>query len=369
MTPSRVHTSPRSFALVGLVLGAAFGGACRKPPPPAQDRILRFFPGDARAVASVDLAAMRASVVWQRLSALGQDAPADRRMLAEMAERTGTDALQDLGRLVVAVPEDARTRGAFGLVVEAATGKTFDEKRLVTFARDRAALAGNQIVMKSHAGRRLWVGGDGSAGFFPDDRTFVMGGGGWAEVMAELNAGQGGGPTRRSAADSPELSRFCERVSRREGGSEKAVWVAALMPAAERRALMADPRFEAAAAINRLGLALEPGAGLDLDVVAEFSTAEDAREMAGLIEALVREAKGDPRVLLLGVGPYLAGVSSAARGPTLRLGLSLTSAQISDLMDRLEAALRLSRRKKALAVPGSGVPDAGLTSPGADASR
>ena len=130
---------------------------------------------------------MRSSPVWQRLSALAGDDERDRRVLADFAARTGLDPLEHVHRIVAAFPEDARANGSFGIVMD---GERFDERRLVTYARDQQSLSGGTLSQKDVAGRRLWVGDDGVAGFFEGQARFVLGGGGWAERMAALWSGE-----------------------------------------------------------------------------------------------------------------------------------------------------------------------------------
>src|SRR5262249_33080700 len=151
--------------------------------------------------------------------------------------------------LVAAFPEDARTQRQFALIL---SGRAFDERRLVTFARDRASLRGGDLEQRRHVGRRLWVGkGEGAvAGFFLDAGTFALGGGGWTERLAEWSAAKaqvesnGGNvdpslPRRPSAAANPELANLVSRIT--SGGDRPpALWAAAIVPAEIRNQLASD---------------------------------------------------------------------------------------------------------------------------------
>src|SRR5690606_14427566 len=152
-----------------------------------------------------------------KLSALAARDPADQKLIREMHDRTGLDPLHDIASLLLAFPDDARRSGQFGMVV---TGRSMDERRLITFARDQASLRGRDLSQRLHAGHRLWhdrTGGD-LEGFFLNGSNFVLGRGGWAERIATLAppdpvATPKPGPTSEpSAADNPELANLVARI-------------------------------------------------------------------------------------------------------------------------------------------------------------
>jgi hypothetical protein len=65
------------------------------------------------------------------------------------------------------------------------------------------------------------------------------------------------------------------------------------------------------------------------------------------MEATLREARRDAKVLMLGLGPYLDGIHARADGPTLRVTMTLSEPQLRDLGDRLGGLLQLARGKLA----------------------
>jgi hypothetical protein len=295
--------------------------------------MLAALPAGTRFVASVDLAKIRSTALWNKISALAEESPEDRKRLEKLAARTGLDPLRQVHRIVAAFPDDARARGEFALVID---GQGFDERRLVAFAREEG-VAGAKLETRTRGTRTLYTaaGPDRTAGFFAGSTRFLLGAGGWAEAMADLADGT---PGAGSAADDAELARLVARIDPR-----RALWFAALVPPDLRKTLMADPKFDSAGSIMRLAASAELGPGLVAELVAELSNAADARTLVERIQATVRESKRNAKVLMMGLGPYLDALEARADGPLLRVKLALPEAQLKDLLERLGGLARLAR--------------------------
>jgi hypothetical protein len=322
--PSSVPRRMRVVVLL-LLLGGCRGG-CTRPAPP--DALLSRLPAGTRFVVSVDLDRIRSTPLWTRVAALAEESPDDKRRLARLTERTGLDPLRQIHRVVAAFPDDARTRGEFALIID---GENFDERRLVAFAREES---GAKIEARRRGARTLWSTGGPSAGFFLGARRFVLGGGGWADVLADLADGKGG----PGAAGNLELVHLVQRTQ-----TGRALWFAALVPLDVRQLLMADPKQQSAGSVTRLGAGADLGPGLTAELVADLSNDADARALQARIQASVRESKRNAKVLMLGLGPYLDALQVAVEGPTLHLKLALTDVQTKDLLERAAAIYRLTR--------------------------
>jgi hypothetical protein len=320
-------------------------GGCRSAPfaasPAVVDETLAGLPPQTRVVAAVDLARVRATSLWTRLAAFADEDPADRARIAAFTARTGLDPMRQLRRIVAAFPDSARTEGKYALVID---GQGFDTRRLVAYAQEEAAPRGVHIDPVARAGRTLWVAGgpERTAGFFVGPDRFVLGGGGWAEQMADRLARPADrpGPTdhRADAGGSEELARLCARIDR-----TRALWFAAIVPLDVRRVLMDDPTHDSAASVTRLAVSADLGPGFSADLVADLSNAADARILVERIKTSAREAKRNAKVLMLGLAPYLDGLTARAEGPTLRVTLALTEPQMKDLVDRLIGLVRVAR--------------------------
>jgi hypothetical protein len=360
---------------------ASCRGAChrdRQPARPLGGR-LALFPLETRTVVSLDVAQVRASPLAARLSALAVASPGDEKSLQVFHQRTGLDPVRDIDSVTVAFPEEARARGELGVILRASR---FDQSRLVAYVRDALQKDGDDLVPTPHGRRLLWAGGKDPTlgGFFLDDQTLVIGGGGWATRMVDLadvaddlvdpaaRPGQraASGDAGVSAESDIELLELCERAA-----AGHAIWAAAIVPPDLRRQLARDPRFAGAAAVMRMSLAIELGAGdagaqagagdaggdagldlgvplgLDVTFTAELADAREATALVGKVTETLREAKRDPRVLMLGLGPDLDGVTSKAEGATFTVRVTLGNAQVSDLLQRAGAFLTLARQGRA----------------------
>lgn len=335
--------------LMGRQLGALLllglttcRGGCSKPnrvESPAA-RLLAWFPADTHVVVGVDFARLRATALWSQLGSLATSDPSDRQKLDELARRTGFDPLRQVDSLVVAFPEEARVQGGMGLVLRA---HGLDENRLIAYVRDEVAKQGDDLFSFRHAGRTLWATRKEptTAGFFVDQGTFVLGTGGWAERMAELAASRS--PSGAASANVP-LVHLVERADPNRG-----IWAAAIVPAATRSALAADPTLPSAASVSRLALGVDMTSGFDAHLLADLSTHAEAQDMARQVGEAILAAKRSPQALLMGVGPYLDGVTAKTTGVTCEIAVRLSSSQTSDGVDRLRALLALARQG---AVPG-----------------
>ena len=67
------------------------------------------------------------------------------------------------------------------------------------------------------------------------------------------------------------------------------------------------------------------------------------------MQETLRDAKRNAQILMLGLGPYLDGVTTRASDKRFEMHASLNEAQVDDLLSRLRAFLALARQGQ---VPG-----------------
>lgn len=348
----------RLLGLLGLLGLLACRGGCRRAEAPARPLggRLALFPIETRTVVALDIAKLRASPLAPQLAALAVASPADDQRLETFRQRSGLDPVHQIDSITVAFPEEARARGELGIILRASH---FDQPRLIGYVRDVLQKDGDDLVPTPRGPNLVWAGRKDPtlAGFFLDEGTLVIGGGGWADKMADLAAGSppraGGQSAATSAETDLELLELCQRAA-----SGHAIWAAAIVPADLRRQLERDPRFAGASGVMRMALGIDlragavrsdAGAGLDAIVTADLATAAEAAALADKVVVTLRDAKRDPRLLMLGIGPDLDGVVSKAEGRTFSLQVKLGEDQVSDLLQRARALLMLARQGQ---VPG-----------------
>jgi hypothetical protein len=319
-----------------VAMGACRGGCARmskSDPAATVSGQLALLPEPTRVLVSLDVAKLRASLVAGQLAALTKQSQQEAQKLEDFTRRTGLDPLTQIDSVLVGFPEDARERGELALVVRA---QRLDETRLVAYARDQLQKKGDDLVATSHGRFKLWAarGKPDVAGFFMDAHTFVLGAGGWAPRLADLAESARPGD---SAATNIDVARLVSRVG------EHALWAAAIVPAETRRSLAADPRFGSAATLADLVVGIDLPRGLDAVVVGEVATAHDAEALVAKMQETLRDAKRNASILMLGLGPYLDGVTARAVDRRFELHATLSESQVADLVGRLGAFLALSR--------------------------
>jgi hypothetical protein len=323
-------------ALVLALAMASCRGACKKGDDRAAtvEGRLALFPASARVVASLDADRLRASPVAAKLAALAQQSDDDRRQLEEFAKRTGFDPLAHLTSITCAFPEDARARGELGLIIRA---EGLDESRIVAYVRDQLQKNGDDLTATAQGRFTLWSARSDPevAGFFIDGRTFALGAGGWGPRMAAL--AEAARP-EDSAATNLELVHLVERAA-----GTHTVWAAALVPEATRRKLAAEPGSAAAAGVLTLSGGLDLGKGLDATLVADLNSMTDAQALAARATAALHDARRNAQVLMLGLGPYLDGVTVKAADRTFEVRATLGEAAVDDMLARLKGLLSLAR--------------------------
>jgi hypothetical protein len=118
-----------------------------------------------------------------------------------------------------------------------------------------------------------------------------------------------------------------------------------------RRTLWAARKDPALAGFFLDGRTLVVGGGGWATRMADLSDAKEAQALVGKVNETLQGAKRDRRVLMLGLGPDIDGVTSRADGTTFSLRMSLGETQVADLLERAAAFLSLARQGRA---PGFG---------------
>ena len=352
-TPPRWPLPLLIVVAVGLAASASCRGGCRRSKEAdvvaAVKGRLALFPIAARVVVSIEVARLRDSPAAAKLSTLASESQADKDTLASFQRRTGLDPVKQISSLTIAFPEEARAGGEFGVVLR---GDLFDETKLVAYARDELQKSGDDLVATKRGRFTLWSSRRDPAvsGFFIDKQTFVLGGGSWGQRMAELADTARPGD---SAATNLDLVHLVERAA-----ASHAIWGAALVPEETRRTLAADPQLGEAASISTLYGGIDLGKGLEAELKADVATAAGAKSLASKVTESLRDAKRNPQVLMLGLGPYLDGLSAKSADSTFELHVSLSDTAVDDLVGRIVAMLQLARNQPIPGFPGGGLPNA-----------
>ena len=356
----RIQDIRRTIVVVGLVAISSCRGGCGRGA--GGDRALTVqgrlapFPAAARVVVGVDVGQLRASPAAAKIQQLALESQADKATLEEFQRRTGFDPIKQISSLTAAFPEDARGSGDFGLVLRA---DHFDEARLIAYVRDELQKKDDDLVSNKRGRLTLWSSkrDPSVVGFFIDDHTFALGAGGWGTRMADL-------VDKTSPADSAATNLELVRLVERAAGTH-AIWGTAIVPAETRKSLAAQPGLADAATINTLSASIDFGKGLEATLIADAASADAARGLATKVTESLRDAKRNPQVLMLGLGPYLGGISARAVDKTFEVHATLGPEAVDDLVTRLGAMVALARTGSApgFAPPAPPVPPTPPTPP------
>lgn len=331
-----MHTRTRNaLVLAGVVAAASLGlvalGRSRRVPE-ARASALDAVPAGAMLVASVDLAALRASPAFAGVFRTSREIPG----LGTVRDVCGFDPMDKLEELAVSVPAEGDA-GEFGLV---AAGPIDDE----------ALVACASKVIERRGGRPIVS----PVGSFRGVRDATM-----ASTGGEIAVRKGGpvllgaGTYLRSMIDAAEGRVGAVRTSPahallgREVGAG-ALRVTVVLTAEQRRALALE--LEAgnagsspAASVTSAGLAVALGPSVSLHAVLTCAAAPACADLGRSLEAARRARAGDPALRLVGVGDALDRLRIEPEGELLHARVELPADEAAALVERV-IALRSLRR-------------------------
>lgn len=311
--PKKSHRLVRRAAVVATILVVSWAPGCRRSPSGfageaalAHREIeeLTLIPPDARIIISLDLEHLRGQPAWTNwVSALGKDPT---HWLGGLTIAAGLDQTQHLRRVVIALPGERRTDNRFAVIAEA---DRLDEARVTTWLRKQT--------------------GQTTATFTRDYHRVVIGMGAWTQAVAGLATSPTLAP---SASDNPELRRLCERAADSHG-----FWFAAVVPISIRRELIRQDHFPDAASIMRVSGFADVDAGLHAEIAAELSNTQDAVHLSHRLTVFLNQAKRHPKMLVLGLAPYLEAVRLDSRDARVKASVDLPADQLGEVVERIEA--------------------------------
>ena len=237
-----------------------------------------------------------------------RESQADKHTIAEFQRRTGFDPAQADLQHHARLSRKRRARAASSASI--LRGEITSTRRaLVAYARDELQKNGDDLVATKRGRFTLWSSRRDPAvvGFFIDEQTFVLGAGSWGAAHGRA----GGHRTTRATAPPPTWiwSTWSNAPpARTRSGAPR--W------SPRRRAARWPPTHgfaEAASDLHAVPPASTSARGSRRCSIADVATADGARALASKVTESLRDAKRNPQVLMLGLGPYLDG--RRARSP------------------------------------------------------
>jgi len=306
-------------ALVTLVLATMGEDAVSEAHP------LELAPADARLVARVDVAALTGSHLWRVL--LEEDDEGGVRRI----ERTcGYDPLAQVEDAVVFVfgeDDDPFEHLGFVATGEMARGRD-NRERLVRCVRAvvsdqggairEVEIEGEPAVSSAHGGSHAaFLGADGVVG---GDRDVVA-------RTIRVTSGRD-----RSAHAQPQVRELWERVSTGRDivvvGRLPERW----LPSLQRLAGDESGLLDGLAGVRAFGLGVTVRRGLSIGADIETESPGDAEDLERELRAQMERELSDPMARFSVIGAALRQIRLEAQGDDLVISLSLTDAQIDDVL-------------------------------------
>lgn len=349
------------FALVLAVIGVAFALGHRRAPATLLDTV----PRDAWLVATLDVAALRASPLAKPLLGTGDKTPIPG--LGSLAARCGFDPVARLREVVVTSPEGGE-RGDFGV---AFTGD-FTREELSKCADSVMRSRGGSPTASTRGGFVLVE--DTSDPLharlaYRDGGPFLVGRGAWLDAM--IDATEGSAPRLR-----PEHTELRAALAGKDG-APRAVEITALLPASVRDKLKAElgpevsgegeKAYAGVLAVSAGGLAVGlggAGQGKPADKASTTElTAELRCESAGacdevkkLIERKRLAFSRDLTVRLVGLGPLLDSLTVDAHGAAITASARASTDELARGVQRIIDFKARTAPPAASSAPGAGAP-------------
>lgn len=330
-------TKSRWLVLSAVVVAAVAFLMSRTAGPSVPSEPLAAAPAGASIVAHVDVGAVTSSHLWNALLEEDREEGGVRRI-----ERAcGYDPLDDVDEAVVfTTGSDERPFAHVGFVArgEVARGSA-NRRRLVecvgAVLADRGPGAVREVELEGVPAIASASGGSHAA-FLGEDGVV----GGDREVVAgAIRVARGDAP---SAASDATLRRLWDRVSADRDVVVVARLPARWLPALRRMSQSLPEETSALADVRAIGVGLRVRGGLSLGVAAETTGAESARRLERTVIDETDALLEQPLMRVSAIGRALRRLEVESQGREVVLTLSLTNAQLDDLLS-LWRELRTAR--------------------------
>lgn len=334
-------SSSARLGWAALAACACLAGCADVPPPPAQPAaaaapegaddgdLWNLAPADAESIAEIDVAALGRSP-WSNALVTGGFAEDREQRLREL----GYDVFGDVERLLLAgvasavAPEAAASGGPSSLTV--ARGR---------FDAAKVSAAFTASVPGVHAGRwrdsPLWESESaGKALALVTPRTLVQGTP--AAVRGAIDAAWRVVPDARGGA--------LGEIRRALDADRSPAAVTLVVAVSDDVRARAAGFLEMPPGLRRVGVRLDLGHDLDLEMSAFLDGPRDAQGAADTWRGALREAARQPMLRMLGLAPLVDGASVRAVGSRVQGRLHVGEEHRAELADRLLFLLRTIAR-------------------------
>lgn len=301
-----------------LVVGVGSWLLVGRAGPSLPEAPLALVPRETTAVARVNLPALRASLLWQRLLDAGDGG----RGLERIVERCGFDPLDQIRHVIVFVTgEGTRSLDRVGLVARG----PLDRRALAKCVDDVVRADGGDLRRVDIDGVPAVASsrGDSRAAFLGSDAII---GGAEPIVRAVLRTARGDAP---SAIGDPVIARLWSMVERRRDVVAAAHVPSEWRPALERAIAGArGGSFAPLSSARAIGVGASLERGIGVTVAVGLPDASGAAAVRDAVRAEIARGLASPLVSLSALGPVLRRVELTSDGGTALMSLEVRADEV-----------------------------------------
>jgi hypothetical protein len=318
-----------SLALSGLLAVTLAASACKSTSGTgAAKEDLALVPKETNIILMANVARMRNTAMWRKLLDMRDQDVQAKKDYDEFVQKTGLDPFKQIDSVFVAFPAGGSDQKEFAAILRG----TFNESKLVEWARETAKKDGRDLTISDYGGKKVYtdnVKGEAYATFL-DGKTVVVGGKEWVKKVIDLAQNKG-----ESAKANGELATLMKRAK-----TSDALWGAGLVSQATRDSFKNDPRLASAGSMKDIFGSVDFASGVNADLNVDTGSEADAKDLSAKATAQLADIRKSPQFMMMGLAQYLDGIKIDSKGATFHLTFKYNQQQVDDLINRVKGLLK-----------------------------
>jgi hypothetical protein len=290
---------------------------------------LSLVPKETDIILMANLARMRNTAMWRKLIDIRDSNPQSKKDYDEFVQKTSLDPFKQVDSIFVAVPQGGGDQKEFAAILRG----TFNEQKLVSYAREQAKKDGRELNTTDYNGKKLYTDNQKAEAWatFLDGKTLIIGGKEWIKKVVDLAANKGG----ESAKKNEILAGLLKRAK-----TSDALWGAGVVPQSTRDQFKNDPRLSSAGSMKDIFGSVDFAGGVNADLNVDTGSEADAKDIAAKATAQLAEIRKSPQFMMMGLAQYLDGIKVDNKAATFHLAINFNQQQVDDLINRVSGLLK-----------------------------
>jgi hypothetical protein len=315
--------------LLSAVLTVSVAACSKTSGSGAAKEDLALVPKETDIVLMANLTRMRNTAMWRKLLDVRESNEQAKKDYAEFVQKSGLDPEKQVDSVFVAVPQGGGDQKEFAAIARG----TFNEQKLVAYAREQAKKDGRDLNITEYNGKKLYTDNQKSEAWavFLDGKTLVIGGKEWIKKVVDLAAGK----STESAKKNDALAGLLKRAK-----TSDALWGAGLVPQSTRDQFKNDPRLASAGSMKDIFGSVDFAGGVKADLNVDTGAEADAKDLSAKATAQLAEIRKSPQFMMMGLAQYLDGIKVDSKDATFHLAINFNQQQVDDLINRVSGLLK-----------------------------